>query len=185
MKEASPTHEQISVRTTSKEESSPIQASRQMLVIISISTDDKRSPTWLTLLRLFFRAGGITVYVFATSVFAAVALLALPMAQMLLTVIMGVGIFSRAIAYGLVLATEAEKPVMHLITGDKDAADRMMGEIMRMQPENATSSYVLEVRGKLWVRQRCVGVVKRWRRWVFGVFAEMPSVSEMLHQRTS
>jgi hypothetical protein len=183
MKEAAPRQDQTITRTTSGEGSPLSQVKRQMLVIISVSTDDKRSPYWLTLLRLFIRASGITVYVFATSVFAAVSLLALPMAQMLLTVILGVGIFGRAIAHGLVLAAEKEKPVMHLIADDKDTANRMLLEIMQMQHEDPSSSYVFEVNGKLWVQQLCVGLTKRWKRRVFGVFADVPSITVYLSKK--
>ncbi|KAJ4997726.1 hypothetical protein K4K48_006542 [Colletotrichum sp. SAR 10_66] len=129
--------------------------SRQMLVVISVSQDDKRPPYWLSGLRLFFRAGGLTCYVFATSVFAAVTLLAMPMAQMVLMVIVGSGFFSRAVVQKMVKTMYQEKPVMHLIAADEQTADRMLTDIMQMKGDTArsSSSYVFEVDGKLWIQQ--------------------------------
>ncbi|KAI8265680.1 hypothetical protein K4K56_005051 [Colletotrichum sp. SAR 10_98] len=129
--------------------------SRQMLVVISVSQDDKRPPYWLSGLRLFFRAGGLTCYVFATSVFAAVTLLAMPMAQMVLMVIVGSGFFSRAVVQKMVKTMYQEKPVMHLIAADEQTADHMLTDIMQMKGDTArsSSSYVFEVDGKLWIQQ--------------------------------
>ncbi|KAF9875086.1 hypothetical protein CkaCkLH20_07352 [Colletotrichum karsti] len=154
------------------------QTGRQMLVVISISQEDKRPPIWLSGLRLFFRAGGLTCFVFATSVFAAVTLLALPMSQMVLMVIVGSGFFSRAIVQKMVKTMYHERPVMHLIAEDKQTADRMLTDIMqmKMEPEDASSSYVFEVNGKLWIRQVCVGLTNRWRRRFFGLLSSLPLV---------
>ncbi|KAJ5014902.1 hypothetical protein K4K57_000835 [Colletotrichum sp. SAR 10_99] len=129
--------------------------SRQMLVVISVSQDDKRPPYWLSGLRLFFRAGGLTCYVFATSVFAAVTLLAMPMAQMVLMMIVGSGFFSRAVVQKMVKTMYQEKPVMHLIAADEQTADHMLTDIMQMKGDTArsSSSYVFEVDGKLWIQQ--------------------------------
>ncbi|KAI8265544.1 hypothetical protein K4K58_011222 [Colletotrichum sp. SAR11_239] len=152
--------------------------SRQMLVVISVSQDDKRPPYWLSGLRLFFRAGGLTCYVFATSVFAAVTLLAMPMAQMVLMVIVGSGFFSRAVVQKMVKTMYQEKPVMHLIAADEQTADRMLTDIMQMKGDTArsSSSYVFEVDGKLWIQQVCVGLGRLWKRRLFGLLAEMPTV---------
>ena len=147
-----------------------------MLLVISVETEDKRSPIWLTVARLITKAGGITIFVFATSVFAAVALLALPMTQMLLTVIMGAGVFGRAITSGLVTAVDEEMTLMHLIASNKTAADQILVNIMKMQPEDSSLSYVLEVNGKLWVHQKCVGLSKYWKRKLLGLFAKRPSI---------
>ncbi|KAF6807105.1 hypothetical protein CSOJ01_08372 [Colletotrichum sojae] len=175
MKNALPRPDAVEAGTASDAGSPP---GRQVLVVISVSQDDKRQPYWLSGLRLFFRAGSIVCYVFATSVFAAVTLLAMPMAQMVLTVIVGSGFFSRAVVQKMVKTVYDERPVVHLIAEDKRTADRMLADVMRtgLEPEDASSSYVFEVDGKLWIRQVCVGVTKRWKRWLFGVMAGLPVV---------
>lgn len=149
-------------------------SSRQMLVVVSVSMDDKCSPRWKTGLRLLFRVGGVTIYVFSTSIFASVSLPALPMAQMVLMVVIGAGYFSRATFQGLVLVRCKETPIMHLIAEDKDTANRMMATIMQMQSEDSSSSYVFEVDGKVWAQQVCIKLTKRWKKRLFGSFAEIP-----------
>jgi hypothetical protein len=182
LKHATPNPDEISFEVPNTEEAPHTAPDRrEMLVVISVSTDDKRSPYWRAGLRLFLRAGAITIYVFATSVFAAVSLLALPMAQMILMVILGVGFFSRAIVQGLVLAMYKEKPIMHLITEDRDTANAIMEKILHMQPvDPTTSSYVLEINGKLWAHQLCVGFARRWRRFLFGSLTEIPLLTTIL-----
>lgn len=176
MRDAQPRPDAVESSTAGEADSTT--PARQVLVVISVSQDDKRQPYWLSGLRLFFRAGSIVCYVFATSVFAAVTLLAMPMAQMVLTVIVGSGFFSRAVVQKMVKTVYDERPVVHLIAGDKRTADRMLADVMRtgLEPEDAASSYVFEVNGKLWIGQVCVGVTKRWKRWVFGVMASLPVV---------
>jgi hypothetical protein len=147
-----------------------------MLLVISFSTDDKRSPIWLKVLRLIIKAGDVTIYVLATSVFASVALVALPMAQMLLMVIMGSGVFSRAIASGLVTAAHEELPLIHLITEDEATGDYLMLKVMKMQSEDTSISYLLEMDGKLWSCPRYIGNTNPWARRLFGFFAGRPSI---------
>lgn len=161
------------IPTVPEEASESTNSSRRVLVVVSVSMDDKRSPRWKTVcFRVCFRMCSITVFVFSTSVFAAVSLLALPMALMALMVIIGAGYFSRVIIQGMVLVMCQERPIMHLIAENRETANRMMAMILQLQPEDTSSSYVFEVDGKLWTQQACVKLVKRWKRRLCGTLSD-------------
>ena len=104
---------------------------REMLIVISVTTDDKRLPFWINSLRLLSRAIGVIIYIFGTSVFGSVGLLALPMEQMILVLIMGAGMFGRAITSGLISIVAERTPVMHVLADDEETADRVLRRVLQ------------------------------------------------------
>jgi hypothetical protein len=84
-------------------------ARNRLLVLVSVARDsqDDQGPTTSLLryaIQVFLKLTAITIYVFATSIFASVTLLALPMAQMMLMLVVGSGILGRVLVGNMVSA---------------------------------------------------------------------------------
>lgn len=105
---------------------------RKMLLVISVTpSEDQETPIWLHVARFFSQAFGFGVFVYGTSVFAAVTLLALPMAQMIIGVILGSGLFSRAITTGLLSAVSRHYPITHVLVDSEKTADAVLNHVLK------------------------------------------------------
>ncbi|PNS15558.1 hypothetical protein CAC42_817 [Sphaceloma murrayae] len=137
---------------------------------IALKINEDRIPTWIALLRFFSKAVGVTIYVFGTSVFAAVALLALPMSQMILVLVMGAGVFSRALAAGLVslMREQGLAAVLLVCVDQEETADRLLLQALEYRG-TAEKRVVSEVDGMAWERGECVGRRSRWWRLGLGM----------------
>jgi hypothetical protein len=91
----------------------PTPARNRLLILVSVARDRSggHGPQTSLLrysIQVFLKLGALTIYVFATSMFAAVALLALPMAQMILMLVVGSGIIGRVLVGNIVSAIKQQ-----------------------------------------------------------------------------
>ena len=148
-----------------------------LLVNISIARDvnhkgGRVTPIWRYALQLFLKLGSVTIYVFATSIFAAVTLLALPMAQMVLMLIVGAGICARTMVGNIVYTMMQQGSLLHIIVNSADEASEVIAEVFRLQLDaDEHPKFQIEVQGHVFVDAKRITSRSVWRRRLLGVLA--------------
>ena len=143
-----------------------------ILVLVSVTRESNSyRASWWAGLEVFSQAVSVTVFVLATSVFASVTILAMPMAQMILLLFLGAGIGTRVIVGGLVAAIARTKPLIHVIAGSELEAHNVIMELFAMQKLEWTSEFQIELDGHIFVDCQRVGKRSRWWRRLFGLMA--------------
>lgn len=135
-----------------------------MLIILTTSYDKHGPPAWLTGLQFLSKAGSITIFVLGTTVFAAVTVLALPMAQMLLMLVLGAGMGSRILATTTVASLTGRVPILPLMTRSEEELYDVVQDIFALQREN--SDFQIELNGHVFVQERRIGRRSPWVRCV-------------------
>ena len=152
-------------------------ARNTLLVNISIARDvnDKNGRVthfWRYALQLFLKLGSVTIYVFATSIFAAVSLLALPMAQMVLMLIVGAGICTRTIVGNIVYSMMQQGSLLHIIVNSEEEANNVIAEAFRHQLDaDEDTKFQIEVQGHVFVDAKRIKSRSVWRRRLLGALA--------------
>ena len=152
-------------------------ARNTLLVIISIardinSTGGRNTPFWRHGLQILLKLGTIIIYVFGTSIFAAVTLLALPMAQMVLIIVVGAGILARVITGNIASSILQQDSLFHVIASNEADAVEIVRQAFKEQSDlDAETKFQIEIEGHIFIGQ--VRVAKRsvWRRRFLGVLA--------------
>jgi len=141
-----------------------------VLVLVSVARKDNDKTLWRSLFQVFTKALSITVFVFGTCVLSAVSLLAMPMAQLVLMLILAAGVGSRVISGGIVTAVAKNEPMIHVITDTKADAFKVMTEIFALQQQPKTK-FQIELQGHIFVEGKRVAKRSLWIRRVLGVIA--------------
>jgi hypothetical protein len=139
-----------------------------ILVLVSVARNHHEKTFWRTLFQVFTKALSVTVFVFGTCVLSAVSLLAMPMAQLVLMMILAAGVGSRVIAGGIVTAVAKNEPMLHVITENEEDAFKVMAEIFELQQQ---TEFQLELDGHIFCAGRRVAKRSGWFRRVLGVMA--------------
>ncbi|RYP61711.1 hypothetical protein DL771_010031 [Monosporascus sp. 5C6A] len=114
---------------------------RNIVVLISKvrPTNGDGSVTPRFLAHLVIKLSGATVYMFATSVFAAVSLLALPMAQFVLMMVIGAGISGRHLTSYLAAKTGQKDSFIHVIADSEERAGQIVQRVFEDQVQAAAT----------------------------------------------
>lgn len=132
--------------------------------------------------RLFTKMSSIGVFVTGTAFFAAVQLLALPMAVMVLTFILSAGVFGRGFANWIVSRIDREEPLIHIIVKDAQEAHEVISEVLRLDHRGPHDNSVeeaeaggrliqVEIGGHVFIRRRRVAYRSPWHVRVWGIMA--------------
>lgn len=148
-----------------------------VLVMISVVG----SKPWASLWRLMSKSFSISVFITGTALFASSTLVAMTMAVMALTLVLGAGVFSRAIAGWMVRKVADEEPMIHVIVNSEDEASKAICCILKLSSADGAHVQV-EIRGHVFVNGRRVASRRRWNVATFGVLA---SPYDLLRARDS
>jgi hypothetical protein len=141
-----------------------------VLVLVSIARTAKEKTFWRSLFQVFSKTASVTVFVFGTCVLSAVTLLAMPMAQLALMLILAAGIGSRAISGGIVNAVTKNEPMIHVITENEKEAYEVIREVFYHQ-QRLETNFQVEIKGHVFVDGRRVAKRSLWYRRILGVMA--------------
>lgn len=156
----------------------PTPARNRLLILISVARDgpDRLGGPRTSLIRyatqIFFKLAAVTIYVFATSVFAAVVLLALPMAQMILMLLVGSGILGRVLVGNMVSAVKQQASFIHIIADSEQEAAGFVARIFEDQNRpGIRTRFQIELDGHVFVDQVRVKSRSPLWVWMLGVLA--------------
>lgn len=141
-----------------------------MLVLVSITRDQENLPKWRYALQIFTKCASVTVFVFGTCIFSAVTLLAMPMAQMVVVLIVAAGIGSRFITGGIVSEIAKAEPMMHVVANEEQEAMEAIAQIFELQ-QKPDMHFQVEVEGQIFIDGKRVGQRSQWYRRILGVLA--------------
>ncbi|RDW78263.1 hypothetical protein BP5796_06115 [Coleophoma crateriformis] len=148
----------------------PTQHRSSILVMVSVAHDLQNLPRWRSGLQILAKCGSVIVFVFGTCIFSAVSLLAMPMVQMVVVLILAAGIGSRLIAKAIVAEITKTEPMVHVVTNDESQAFEAIAEIFRLQ-QKPDMNFQVEVKGQIFVDGKRVGKRSQWHRRILGVLA--------------
>ncbi|KAI1845486.1 hypothetical protein JX266_008344 [Neoarthrinium moseri] len=147
--------------------------SRTIALVIS-KTHGVNEPAWAKNLRqgvqLFFKIGTLTIFVFGTSVLAAVVLLALPMAQMVLTLVVGSGAVGQFLIQKMADTVKKTGSSIHVIADSDEEAGAIVMRLLDDQV-NGPKSFTMEVGDIVLARKAFVGRRSPWARRLLGLLA--------------
>ena len=167
------------------------QAVNTVIIMVSVVAHDNPLSS---VKRLFTKMSSIAVFVTGTAFFAAVQLLALPMAVMVLTFILAAGVFGRGFANWIVTRIDREEPLIHIIVKDAQEAHEVISAILELdhqtpelkiegEPEEKTDEEVIEddepinrlvqveIGGHIFIKHRRVAYRSPWVVRVWGIMA--------------
>jgi hypothetical protein len=144
-----------------------------MMVIVSVATDEKVAYTWKKFWRFGSRVASVIVFVTGTILFSNVTLLPLPMAEMVVILVLGAGIFGRAISSGIVSSVEQTEPMIHIITDSEEEACRVIGDIFSLGEDDEGERHIfqIEINGHIFLGKRRVAHRSSWYIKTLGVMA--------------
>lgn len=148
----------------------------KLMILISIARDSHkdgpRTSSWRYGLQIFLNLGSITIFVFATSIFAAVTLLALPMSQMILMIVVGTAVISRALVSKIVDTIQKQRNFLHIIVTTKKEASEVLAVIFNSQQGSDDSRpYQIEIDGNIFIDGTRVASRSAWIRRILGLMA--------------
>ena len=136
------------------------------------STGGRSTPFWRYGLQIILKLGSITIYVFGTSIFAAVTIPALPMAQMIIRIVVGAGILARAITRNIAHAILEQDSLLHIIASNETDAIEIISRAFKEQADlNAETKFQIEVDGQIFIDQVRIAERSVWRWRFLGVLA--------------
>ena len=153
-------------------------ACNRLLVLISVARDsqDDRGPTtslFRSAIQVFLKLSALTIYVFATSIFAAVTLLALPMAQMILMLVVGAGILGRVLVGNIAHAIKQQNSVIHVIADSEQEAAGFVARVFEDQKRPGIgTNFQIEIDGHVFVNQIRIKSRSPWPVRILGVLAK-------------
>ncbi|KAL8924696.1 MAG: hypothetical protein Q9208_003886 [Pyrenodesmia sp. 3 TL-2023] len=131
------------------------------------------------LLRVFSKCASIATFVMGTAFFASTQLLALPVAVMTLTLVLGADVFSRAITGWIVQDVNKTEPMLHVIVNSTQEAQHVIARILSLDEDAGMPAHgdemrkiQVEIDGHVFVEQRRVAHRTPWYPRAFGVLAE-------------
>jgi phosphotransferase system HPr-like phosphotransfer protein len=139
-----------------------------VLVMVSIVGTNSRKRASFS--RLLSKSASIAVFVAGTAMFASVTLVALPVAVLVVTLVLGAGVFGRAIAGWLVQTVSETEPMIHVIVKDEDEANHAVSRILSLKLEHEEKVQV-EIGGHIFVDGRRVATRSKWWVAICGVLA--------------
>lgn len=156
------------------------QAVNTVIIMVSVVAHDS---TFRSVKRLVTKMSSLGVFVTGTAFFAAVQLLALPMAVMVLTFILAAGVFGRGFANWIVTRIDREEPVIHIIVKDAKEAHQVISRILELDDKDLPDEYAMtddkarrliqiEIGGHVFVKHRRVAHRSRWHVLVWGIMAD-------------
>ena len=166
-------------------------------VIVMVSVANKGQNHYRSFLRLGSKCTSIATFVMGTAIFASVQLLALPVAVMTITVILGLGVFGRAITGWIVSGVNKTEPLIHVIVNTTQEAQYVIARVISLDEYDSEESggtenrkVQVELGGHVFVSQRRVGRRSPWFLRTLGVLAEpfdlrkvgMPETSPSMFQ---
>ena len=167
------------------------QAVNTVIIMVSIVAHDNPLSS---VKRLFTKMSSIAVFVTGTAFFAAVQLLALPMAVMVLTFILAAGVFGRGFANWIVTRIDREEPLIHIIVKDSLEAHEVISAILELdhqipelkvegEQEDKTDGEIVEdeetinrlvqveIGGHIFIKHRRVAYRSPWIVRIWGIMA--------------
>lgn len=156
------------------------QAVNTVIIMVSVVAHES---TFRSVKRLVTKMSSLGVFVTGTAFFAAVQLLALPMAVMVLTFILAAGVFGRGFANWIVTRIDREEPVIHIIVKDAKEAHQVISRILELDDKDLPDEYAMtddkarrliqiEIGGHVFVKHRRVAHRSRWHVLVWGIMAD-------------
>jgi hypothetical protein len=156
----------------------PTTARNRLLILITIARDGRDTGGPKTsiaryAIQVFLKLGAITIYVFATSLFAAVLLLALPMAQMILMLIVGSGVLGRVLVGNIVSAVKRQASFLHIVAHSEQEAAGFVARIFEDQKSSRgnRTKFQIEIDGHVFVDQVRIKSRSAWPVRLLGVLA--------------
>lgn len=148
-----------------------------VLVMVSVASHGQNS--YRAVFRLVSKCTSIGTFVTGTAIFASVQFLALPVAVMTLTLILGAGVAGRAITGWIVSGVSKTEPLIHVIVNTTQEAQYVIARILSVDENSSHESGESEVRkvqveleGHVFISQRRVGRRSSWLLRTLGVLAE-------------
>lgn len=155
-----------------------------LLVMVSVVTHGQNQLR--TLSRLFSKVVSIATFVTGTVLFASTLLLAAPVAVLVVTIILAVGILSRAITAWIVSGVSKTEPLLHVIVDSTEEAQNMVASILSVDAdrddEGGESDKMehhrgiqVELNGHVFVNQKRVHTrttLDKWWVQLLGILAE-------------
>lgn len=144
-------------------------------VIVMVSVVNQGQNRIRSILRLVSKCVSIATFVTGTAIFASVHLLAMPVAAMSLTVIIGAGVFGRAITKWIVSNVSKTEPLIHEIVNTTQEAQDVIARILSIDGKvsgNQIRKVQVELGGHVFVDQRRVGHRSPWWLRTLGVLAK-------------
>jgi hypothetical protein len=146
------------------------------MILISITRDGHEgSPQTSGLcygLQVFLNLGSITIFVFATSVFAAVTHLSLPMSQIILMLVVSSTIISRVLVRKIVDSINHQRKFLHIIVANKNEAGEVLAVIVEGQQGSSDSpGYQIEIDGNIFIDGMRIKSRSTWIRRILGLMA--------------
>ncbi|KAJ4291875.1 hypothetical protein N0V90_009771 [Kalmusia sp. IMI 367209] len=154
----------------------PTKSRNTLLVIVSIVRDindpNGRSTSALRYsLQILARLCSSTVYVFGTVLFSSSTLLAFPMAEMVLMLVLGAGVLSRVMATSIVNAILLQDSMIHIIANNEVEADDVVAAVFRHQLDVGETKFHVEVDGHIFLEGKRVTRRSSLYRSILGVLA--------------
>ncbi|CAD6572862.1 MAG: hypothetical protein ASARMPREDX12_005521 [Alectoria sarmentosa] len=155
------------------------QAVNTVIIMVSVVAHDNPLSS---VKRLFTKMSSIGVFVTGTAFFAAVQLLALPMAVMVLTFILSAGVFGRGFANWIVTRIDREEPLIHIIVKDAKEAHQVISRVLELdhqspheesaeEGEKSGRLVQVEIGGHIFIKHRRVAHRSPWHVRVWGIMA--------------
>lgn len=148
-------------------------------VLVMVSVISNGNPCLGPALRLFSKCASIATFVMGTAFFTSTQLLALPVAVMTLTLVLGAGVFSRAIAGWIVHGVNKTEPMLHVIVNSTQEAQHVIARILSLNKYAGIQAHgdemrkiQVEIDGHVFVKQRRVAYRTPWYLRTLGVLAE-------------
>ena len=152
-----------------------------VMIMVSVVATEKPLGS---LRRLMTKMSSIGVFVTGTAFFAAVQLLALPMAILVLTLILAAGVFGRGFANWIVTRIDQEEPLVHIIVKDTQEAHTVISKILELDSRGGLVETDLaeegrkggrllqvEIGGHVFIRRRRVAHRSSWHVKTWGIMA--------------
>lgn len=155
------------------------QAVNTVIIMVSVVAHDNPLSS---VKRLFTKMSSIGVFVTGTAFFAAVQLLALPMAVMVLTFILSAGVFGRGFANWIVTRIDREEPLIHIIVKDTKEAHQVISRVLELDHQNPPEEseeegeksgrlVQVEIGGHIFIKHRRVAHRSPWHVRMWGIMA--------------
>ena len=146
----------------------------RLMVLISIARDSHKDGPQTSnrrfALQIFPNLVSIIIFVFASSIFAAVTLLALPMAQMILVLVVGSAIISRALVRRIVLSIQKQRKFLCIIVTTEAEAEEVLAVVFSLQRSDAFT-HQIEINGNIFIDGVRITSRTSWTRRVLGLMA--------------
>jgi hypothetical protein len=154
----------------------PKSVGNTLLIIISIARDVKApggrtTSTFRYFNQVVSRFASLLVYAFGTAIFSSAALLAIPVAEMILVLVLGAGVLSRVIAKNMVRAIDQRNSMVHIVSKNEHDAEEVVRSVFMHQMDEDSTKFQIEVDGHFFLDQRKVGRRSIWHRRILGLLA--------------